>query len=433
MAPPHLRLRLLLLAAFAVLRALAHDGPDLDVWAADLSHAPDSASANSALPEHVGATAAARSGHSAAQVPHWYHTRDTIAGDDSARLRFTAEVQHDIWRHQNPPTCEGRRYLETPYHRFGLGSLLNRASGTLGFAMNQGLIMLYHEELGSPNFLGSYCAGVLNPSCIFMPPSNCTAYARDPRNKVKIHTGSDDHSYPMPVVPDKWVQRWAETDMSSSGMVNLQYWWRAQAAGYFSRLNARTSQEMIARRLRSAARGAAPLPLPPDTIAVHVRHGDKSTEMKLASWKKHHARVDRLARQRGLNEHFIYLSTDDPDVVHAAHAIRERNYRVFSLPCPALMDGAGVLPCRTNSTSANPGYDMEEDGTHADQIALFAVESLLLALEATHFVGQRGSSWARLIDELRMVVDKACRDGSSVDIDHHDQCQCPEDAEELVG
>eukprot|EP00611_Tribonema_gayanum_P027722 TRINITY_DN6934_c0_g1_i1.p1 TRINITY_DN6934_c0_g1~~TRINITY_DN6934_c0_g1_i1.p1 ORF type:complete len:478 (-),score=109.05 TRINITY_DN6934_c0_g1_i1:377-1810(-) len=465
--------QLLLLAALTLLCAPTDSGPDLDVRATDSDldfratglpytisitpHAPTS----SGLPGSEPAAASEPSGHSDAQVPHWYHSHETIApaDGDSARLRFTAEVQQDIWRHQNPPTCEGQRYIETPHHGFGLGSILNRASGMLGFAMNEGVIMLYYEKLGSPNFLGSYCAGILNPACIFMPPSNCTAYARNHRNNVTVEKNYLDHSYPTPVVPDKWVQRWAETDMSSSGMVNLQYWWRAQAAGYFTRLNARTSQEMIARRMRSAASGAAPLPLPPNTISVHVRHGDKSSEMKLASWKEHLARADRLAHKQGFSERFIYLSTDDPKVVHAVHTpLQDPLYSVFSLPCPELMDGSGVLPCRTNITTANPGLDVAEHGAHAGEIALFAVESLLLALEGTHFVGQRGSSWARLIDELRMVVvgssescclpygnvscdlpvslrplpeRETCQDGSPVDTHHPDQCQCPEDAEEF--
>jgi hypothetical protein len=38
-----------------------------------------------------------------------------------------------------------------------------------------------------------------------------------------------------------------------------------------------------------------------------------------------------------------------------------------------------------------------------DELLLFSLENLFLALEATHFVGTRGSNWNRLIDELRGV------------------------------
>ena len=55
------------------------------------------------------------------------------------------------------------------------------------------------------------------------------------------------------------------------------YWWRAQSASYIVRPNARTRNEIAARKRRIFAGER----VWPGTISVHVRHGDKIVESAL--------------------------------------------------------------------------------------------------------------------------------------------------------
>lgn len=55
------------------------------------------------------------------------------------------------------------------------------------------------------------------------------------------------------------------------------YWWRAQSAAYIVRPNARTRNEIAARKRRIFAGER----VRPGTLSVHVRHGDKIVESAL--------------------------------------------------------------------------------------------------------------------------------------------------------
>ncbi|KAG5189461.1 hypothetical protein JKP88DRAFT_146856, partial [Tribonema minus] len=304
-------------------------------------------------------------------------------GKADARLVFTEEVQNDIWQHQNPSSCEGQQYLQLlPHNDGGLGSLLHVATVALACAMQQNAILVYHADYGARFSHGSFCApDSSNLDCFFMPVSNCSAYVAD----------SNLTQLPIPLVrkrrlevPEKWRQRWAETRQTA----DLLYWWRAQAVSYVARLNPPTSRELITRRLAHAAAGTAPLPLPDDTVSMHVRHGDKAFEMVLRSWQEHRTRADELAMARHFEGRTLFLSTEDPEVVTEARA-----------------DGTSASKCLPNPGIPAPlCTDSPRHRVLAfDDLILFSLENLLLALEATHFVGSRGSNWNRLIDELRML------------------------------
>lgn len=51
-------------------------------------------------------------------------------------------------------------------------------------------------------------------------------------------------------------------------------WWLAQASAYLTRLNPPTAALLAARRVQHALDGHAPLPLPRETVAIHVRRAD---------------------------------------------------------------------------------------------------------------------------------------------------------------
>ncbi|KAG5180207.1 hypothetical protein JKP88DRAFT_279904 [Tribonema minus] len=203
-------------------------------------------------------------------------------------------------------------------------------------------------------------------------------------------------------VPAKWQRRWAETNQT----MNLLYWWRAQGSAYLLRFNARTARELALRRLRAAASGAVPLPLPPGTAAVHVRHGDKFKEMALMSWRDHLAAVEAAAERERWPERRLYVSTDDAAVAaEVAAPGGVPGWTVHVLPCPEPRKRLPErVPCRTEANSDNPGTARIDGVSYAADLTLVSLEDLLIALEAMHFAGQRGSNWTRLIDRLRLVL-----------------------------
>ena len=141
---------------------------------------------------------------------------------------------------------------------------------------------------------------------------------------------------------------------------------------------------------------------PDDLITVHIRWGDKSTEMSLAVIDEYITAVSDLLIQGKSNNSTanIYLASEDPEA-----------YRAFSRAAPP---GWMIYTDRmvTELSEFRPA-----DGNQASTMAkntkgragLVALGSLLVALEADNFVLTTGSNWSRLINELRKnVVDRKC-------------------------
>ncbi|KAG5191048.1 hypothetical protein JKP88DRAFT_275097 [Tribonema minus] len=332
------------------------------------------------------------------RLPPWYAPNYRISDAFASRLPFTEEVQADIWAHQNPQSCENRTFVLQGSKPAGLGYLMGVANFPLAWAMEHGHILVLHQGFAAAQAEGeqdSYCSSqqLRGWDCFFMPLSNCSDHIgkRVERNFKWAPTAD-------PLVPAKWQRRWAETNQTGS----LLQWWRAQTTAYATRLNARTARELALRRLRSAAAGAAPLPLPPGTISVHVRHGDKYKELELMSWGDHLGAVNAAARAQGWKERALFVTTDDSEVAAAVRA-GVPGWTAYIQPCEAPYGArcAEQVRCRTTETDVNPGYATSDA---AADLTLFSLQGLLTALEATHFAGQRGSNWVRVIDRLRMVM-----------------------------
>eukprot|EP00611_Tribonema_gayanum_P003169 TRINITY_DN1246_c0_g1_i3.p1 TRINITY_DN1246_c0_g1~~TRINITY_DN1246_c0_g1_i3.p1 ORF type:complete len:360 (+),score=51.29 TRINITY_DN1246_c0_g1_i3:1406-2485(+) len=248
---------------------------------------------------------------------------------DNPLLPFTEEVQADIWQHQNPSSCEGQSFVRQTNHASGLGSMLHVATAGLGYAFNQGSILLYGDDFGKHFGSGRLCdaAGAHNSQCFFMPASNCSAVV-DAAAAPAVPQNAWDY---RTQVPQKWRDRWEATNQTG----DIVYWWRAQAVTYLFRFNARTADALSARRLQIARQGVAPLPLPLNTVSVHVRHGDKVVEMTTFSWEEHLARAQDVAEARRLAERYMYVTTDDSAVALQAE-----------VGLPSSVDGYQVLCCR---------------------------------------------------------------------------------------
>ena len=179
-----------------------------------------------------------------------------------------------------------------------------------------------------------------------------------------------------PIRPDRWY-----------------YWWRAQSAAYIVRPNARSRNEIEARKRRAFAGER----IRPGTISVHVRHGDKYVESALVEDGVYLRVVEDLYQaQQNLStvaqterlRHRIFLSTEDPQTVSAFNAAAEWDVQVTDV-----MREASATSTLAHVATVGPYEEM-----------LNSLMTLDLALQSDGFVGTLSSNWCRLIDELRATV-----------------------------
>lgn len=162
------------------------------------------------------------------------------------------------------------------------------------------------------------------------------------------------------------------------------YWWRAQSISYIVRPNARTLGELERRRGLVFGGGD----IEEGTISVHVRHGDKWKEMKLADDPTYLKAVEDLVtiRRGPTLKRKIFLSTEDAATVNFFSKVKKWNTRWTNV---SRVSDSTISP---TSFAARIGWNEE---------FLNILLSLQLALECDAWVGQISSNWCRLIDELR--------------------------------
>jgi hypothetical protein len=169
------------------------------------------------------------------------------------------------------------------------------------------------------------------------------------------------------------------------------YWWRAQSVAYIVRPNTRTLAEIAVRKRRVFAGQS----IPPGTISVHVRHGDKWMESSMIKDEVYLARAQELMGmgERGRADsnprRRLFLSTEDPATV-----------KFFSGQPDWLVQYTKV-PRKPEAAKNTLAYVAEIGGYEE---MLNSLVNLDLALECDAFVGTLSSNWCRLIDELRATV-----------------------------
>ena len=135
-------------------------------------------------------------------------------------------------------------------------------------------------------------------------------------------------------------------------------------------------------------------------ITVHVRWGDKGSEMALVPIEQYVASVKTIATAQGLqpNETHVYLATEDPAAVTAFQAAMSPEWHLY-------LDEFYVemLPHRNNQTQEVAGVAKSGYG----RTGLLALGSLLVSMEANHFVLTSASNWSRLMNEMRRSIVRA--------------------------
>eukprot|EP00977_Amphora_coffeiformis_P026251 scaffold25177_cov169-Amphora_coffeaeformis.AAC.2 len=152
-----------------------------------------------------------------------------------------------------------------------------------------------------------------------------------------------------------------------------------------------------ARRQHALVFGARGAPPSEQLICVHVRWGDKGTEMELVDISEYIAAVYEIAHAQGLAPHetHVFLATEDPAAVQAFQDAMDEEWNLY-------IDQfyKDMLPFRNNETQVVADVAIEG---HAST-GLLAFGSLLVAMEANHFVLTSASNWSKLMNSLRRTV-----------------------------
>lgn len=149
------------------------------------------------------------------------------------------------------------------------------------------------------------------------------------------------------------------------------------------------------------------LPNADSLITVHIRWGDKKTEMKLVTLEEYIRGTKSLLTKdeiSGVKDVHVYVVTEDPHAVNQFRKSSPANWKIHS---------SGTK----NPTGSN---SMQTASRSNGRIGLESLAALLISLEANRYVLVSGSNWSRLIDELRKsVVDSRCgRCTQMIDLAH---------------
>eukprot|EP01039_Chlorochromonas_danica_P001742 gene1742-1902_t len=202
--------------------------------------------------------------------------------------------------------------------------------------------------------------------------------------------------------PAKWTNGWNMCPKYIQDMDSRQIF-RAAAIEYlFSNLNPRLVQE--AQNAIKEVFGSSGIPQ--DMITLHVRLGDKHTEMKLVTPMEYYNAIDNfIDRHPNLTDPHIYVTTESLDGLKQLQEqlkSHQKTWKLHHYP-PSVFNSDEVIS------------PMEMAHRTQGSIGKHSLIALLLAMEARYYILTTGSNWSRLIDELRKnVVDVQCNNCTEI-------------------
>ena len=145
--------------------------------------------------------------------------------------------------------------------------------------------------------------------------------------------------------------------------------------------------------------------VPPNLITIHVRWGDKDQEMKLKSIEEYIDATKRVVEEQKIDSVNIFLCTEDPKATAAFLSQKPKEWNVYLDYFYTYM-----LPYRTVNSTYNALGDLSMDVLKG-KAGLWALGSLLVAMEANIFILTTKSNWSRMMNELRLgIVNPRCND-----------------------
>jgi len=153
--------------------------------------------------------------------------------------------------------------------------------------------------------------------------------------------------------------------------------------------------------------------VPENLITVHVRWGDKAEETELQPIKAYIDAVKKVVKSKKITNVNLLLCTEDPKAVEAFTSQMPKEWNVYLDQFYVYM-----LPYRPKESAMNVVGDVSMELLKG-KAGLWALGSLLVAMEANIFVLTSRSNWSRLMNELRKgVLEPRCRNCTTM-IDLH--------------
>ncbi|CAJ2628483.1 unnamed protein product [Trifolium pratense] len=378
-----------------------------------------------------------------------------IVGSDEDNYPLTRKVQRDIWIHQHPLNCSDPnvKFLVADWERlpgFGIGAQIASMCGLLSIAINEGRVLVTNHYNRADH---DGCKGFSRSSwsCYFFPETSLECRQRafelmkseESWNKGVV---TAKESYTSKYIwngptPRKWGLPWSylqpTTSINGSLLVSHRkmdrQWWRAQAVRYFTRFPTEYTCNLM-NEARHAAFGklAAKMVLqsltadwpkessdkprsdieeyvwsnhkpwiPRPLLSMHVRMGDKASEMKVVEFEEYMQLADQT-RRHFPNLNNIWLSTEMQQVIDKTREYSHWNFHYTKVRRQA----------RANMSMA------EYEGSLGREISTnYPLVNFLMAADSDFFVGTLGSTWSFLIDGMRNTGGKVMSGYLSVNKD----------------
>ena len=139
--------------------------------------------------------------------------------------------------------------------------------------------------------------------------------------------------------------------------------------------------------------------IPENMITLHMRLGDKVSEMKLVEDIEYYEAIAYMVKNHSIADPHIYVTTESLDGLERLKQTIKAKGQTWKVHChtPSVFPSKEVLSPMVMA--------MRSQGS----IGKHSLIALLLALESPYYILTSGSNWSRLIDELRKnVVDFDC-------------------------
>ncbi len=320
----------------------------------------------------------------------------------------TYYIQHEIWKHQFPATCEDKKFLIVPLWYAGIGSTLHILTIGLAWALQSNRILIpfiIERRWGDPDFCDPDNQSIL---CYLNIMTNCTIpnynYIQLLKQKnqdipsidLQVSNSNDITAFSLrkyllrseyltynilPVAIDPFLGR-------ESSLAIKKWYWRVQGVTFITRLNERTVNWIQKYEKENCKECKNEY-----DISLHIRHGDKGSEMKLIDADVYKEAIKILTSLGMKKNYTVYVNADDQESVDIIHTLP---YDVASF----------------NQSRSNYGYN---ENIKKKLSGLESFANLYNQIRADHCVGTIGSNWNRLIYALKDTVGMKS-DGYLLDI-----------------
>ena len=334
----------------------------------------------------------------------------------------TYYVQHEIWKHQFPATCEDKKYLIVPVKNGGLGCIIHALAHSLAVSIEHNRILvvkpLYRSPWGDPEFCDKEDTSIM---CYFQPITNCSISDVDVlqayNDNKEFNSTTHGHLTNIRLLNNyasvKYIFsglsfRWRTPPTYVNNLLDLgsipneaKWWyWRTQGITFLTRLNERTLNWIHDYEKENCKECKNEY-----DFTIYIRHGDKGIEMKLIDADVYKEAINIITSFGMKKNYTIYVNADDQESVDA---IASLPYTVTSL----------------NRTRTNVGISQLKEEQHIGLISLADIDN---EIRGDHCIGTIGSNWNRLIYELKMTVGLKS-DGFILDVGDeycmsHSHCQ----------